>query len=111
MAFGVLSGKFLTGEQHPKARINLFPQFSRYNSEQTREASRLYQEIATNFGMSLTDLSLAFVNQQSFVTSTIIGATNLAQLEENINSIKVTLSDDILQEIEKVQRIIPDPAP
>jgi aryl-alcohol dehydrogenase-like predicted oxidoreductase len=111
MAFGVLSGKFLTGEQHPKARINLFPQFARYNSAQTREASRLYQEIATNFGLSLTDLSLAFVNQQSFVTSTIIGATNLTQLEENINSIKVTLSDEILQEIEKVQSIIPDPAP
>ena len=111
MAFGVLSGKFLTGEQHPNARINLFPQFARYNSVQTREASRLYQEIATNFDLSLTDLSLAFVNQQSFVTSTIIGATNLTQLEENINSIKVTLSDEILQEIEKVQRIIPDPAP
>ncbi|MBP7397499.1 MAG: aldo/keto reductase, partial [Flavobacterium sp.] len=46
MAFGVLSGKFLTGEAHPNARINLFPQFSRYNSEQSAAATRLYNEIA-----------------------------------------------------------------
>jgi len=111
MAFGVLSGKFLTGKEHPNARINLYPQMSRYNSEQTREASKQYQKIATDFGLSLTEMSLAFVNQQPFVTSTIIGATTLSQLEENINSIKVTLSDEILKEIEKVQNAIPDPAP
>ena len=111
LAFGVLSGKFLTGEQHPYARINLFPQFARYNSEQSREASKRYQKIAQDFGLSLTEMSLAFVNQQPFVTSTIIGATSLAQLEENINSISLTLSDEIVQEIEKVQNVIPDPAP
>lgn len=111
LAFGVLSGKFLSGKSQPNARITLFPQFSRYNSAQCAEATRLYQEIADKNGLTLTELSLAFVNQQPFVTSTIIGATNLTQLEENINSIHVTLSEDILKEIEKVQSIIPDPAP
>ena len=111
MAFGVLSGKFLTGESHPNARINLFPQFARYNSENTREATRLYNEIAKDFGLTLTELALAFIEKQPFVTSTIIGATNLQQLEQNINTINVLLSEEIMVEVEKVQNIYPNPAP
>ncbi|MFV5700295.1 aldo/keto reductase [Flavobacterium sp. XS2P12] len=111
MAFGVLSGKFLTGESLPNARINLFPQFSRYNSAQCTEATRLYQEIAKKNGLTLTELSLAFIEQQPFVTSTIIGATTLEQLKENIDTIQVSLSDEILKAIDEVQAVIPDPAP
>ena len=111
MAFGVLSGKFLTGEAHPNARINLFPQFSRYNSEQSAAATRLYNEIAQQNGLTLTQLALAFIEQQPFVTSTIIGATTMEQLKENIDTIKVTLSEELLQAIDAVQAKIPDPAP
>ena len=111
MAFGVLSGKFLTGENHPNARIKLFPQYSRYNSEQCTEATRLYQEIANKNGLTLTELSLAFIERQPFLTSTIIGATTMEQLKENIDSIKVSLSDEILKAIDEVQAVIPDPAP
>ena len=111
MAFGVLSGKFLTGESLPNSRIKLFPQFARYNSAQCAEATRLYQEIAIKNGLTLTELSLAFVTQQAFVTSTIIGATTMEQLKENIATIDVVLSDEILKEINAVQAIIPDPAP
>jgi aryl-alcohol dehydrogenase-like predicted oxidoreductase len=111
MAFGVLSGKFLSGESHPDARIKLFPQFSRYNSAQSAEATRLYQEIAHKHGLTLTELALAFVTQQAFVTSTIIGATTMEQLKENIDTIDIVLSDEILMEINAVQAIIPDPAP
>jgi aryl-alcohol dehydrogenase-like predicted oxidoreductase len=111
MAFGVLSGKFLTGEAHPNARIKLFPQYSRYNSAQCTEATRLYQEIAKKNGLTLTELSLAFIEQQPFVTSTIIGATTLEQLKENIDTIQVSLSDEILKAIDEVQSVIPDPAP
>ena len=111
MAFGVLSGKFLTGESHPNARINLFPQFARYNSENTREATRLYNEIAKDFGLTLTELALAFIEKQPFVNSTIIGATNLQQLEQNINTINVSLSEEIMVEVEKVQNAFPNPAP
>ena len=111
MAFGVLSGKFLTGEPHPNARINLFPQLSRYNSEQSAAATRLYHEIAQQNGLTLTQLSLAFIEQQPFVTSTIIGATTMNQLKENIDTINVTLSEEILQAIDGVQSTIPDPAP
>lgn len=111
MAFGVLSGKFLTGESLPNARINLFPQFSRYNSAQCTEATRLYQELAKKNGLTLTEMSLAFVEQQPFVTSTIIGATTLEQLKEDIDTVHVSLSDEILKAIDEVQAIIPDPAP
>ena len=111
MGFGVLSGKFLSGESHPNSRIKLFPQFARYNSAQSAEATRLYNEVAHKNGLSLTELSLAFVNQQAFVTSTIIGATTMEQLKENIAAIDVVLSDEILKEIDAVQALIPDPAP
>ena len=111
MAFGVLSSKFLTGEAHPNARINLFPQFSRYNSEQSAAATRLYNEIAQQNGLTLTQLALAFIEQQPFVTSTIIGATTTEQLKENIDTINVTLSEELLQAIDGVQAKIPDPAP
>lgn len=111
MAFGVLSGKFLSGESHPNARIELFPQFSRYNSAQSAEATRLYQEVAAKNGLTLTEMSLAFVTQQAFVNSTIIGATTMEQLKENIATIDVVLSDEILNEINAVQAVIPNPAP
>jgi aryl-alcohol dehydrogenase-like predicted oxidoreductase len=111
MAFGVLSGKFLTGKSHPNARLSLFPQYSRYSSAKSTEATKLYQEVAHKHGLSLTQLALAFVEQQPFVASTIIGATTMEQLKENIDTIQVTLSQEIRKEIDAVQAIIPDPAP
>jgi aryl-alcohol dehydrogenase-like predicted oxidoreductase len=111
LAFGVLSGKFLTGESHPNARLSLFPQYSRYSSSQSTEATKLYQQIAQKHGLTLTELALAFVQQQPFVTSSIIGATTMEQLKENIATIDIVLSQEILNEINAIQAIIPDPAP
>jgi hypothetical protein len=78
--------KILT-ESHPKARLTLFRN-TRYNSEQSTQATRLYHEIAIKNGLTLTELSLAFIEQQPFVTSTIIGATTVEQLKENIDTIQ-----------------------
>jgi aryl-alcohol dehydrogenase-like predicted oxidoreductase len=111
MGFGVLSGKYLSGESLPNSRINIFPQYNRYNSPQSVEATKLYQEIAHKNGLTLTEMALAFVTQQAFVTSTIIGATTMEQLKENIATIDIVLSDEILKAIDAVQTIIPDPAP
>lgn len=111
LAFGVLSGKFLTGESHPNARLSLFPQYSRYSSAKSTEATKLYQEVAHKHGLTLTQLALAFVQQQPFMTSSIIGATTMEQLKENIDTIQVTLTEEILKDIDAVQAIIPDPAP
>ena len=61
--------------------------------------------------MSLATLALAFINAQPFVTSTIIGATKMEQLEENIASINVDLDEEILSEINKIHNEIPNPAP
>ena len=70
----------------------------------------MYLEIARNNGISLSHLALAFINHQPFVTSNIIGATNIEQLKENIDSVEITLTPEILRHIEKVHELIPDPA-
>lgn len=110
MAFGVLSGKYVKGTAADNARLKLFPRFSRYSSEQATEATKRYLKIAEDNGMSLAQMSLAFVNQRPFVTSNIIGATSVEQLEENINSININLSDDVLKAIDEVHATIPNPA-
>ena len=111
LAFGVLSGKYIKGTAADNARLNLFPRFARYSSAQSTEATKKYLDLANDIGISLTTLSLAFVNQRPFVTSNIIGATNLEQLEENINSIETKLSEDTLARINEIHAKIPNPAP
>ncbi|MEC3906553.1 aldo/keto reductase [Tamlana sp. 2201CG12-4] len=110
MAFGVLSGKYIKGNASDDSRLKLFPRFARYSSEQSIEATKRYLKIAEDHNMSLAKMSLAFVNQQPFVTSTIIGATNLDQLKENIESVDVTLTDAVLEQINAVHQAIPNPA-
>ncbi len=111
LAFGVLTGKYLYNKQPEKARVTLFPSYRRYSSTQSLNATQKYWEIANKNGLSLTQMALAFVNQQPFVTSNIIGATTLEQLKENIDSIDVVLSPDILEDINKVHTEMPNPAP
>jgi aryl-alcohol dehydrogenase-like predicted oxidoreductase len=110
MAFGVLSGKYIKGIAADNARLKLFPRFARYSSEQCTEATKRYLKIAENNNMTLAEMSLAFVTQQPFVTSNIIGATSLEQLKENIGSIHITLNEDILAQINEVHLSIPNPA-
>lgn len=111
MGFGILSGKYLNGTSAPNSRINLFPQYSRYSSEQSTKATQLYQDIAQKNGLSLAQMALAYVHQKPFVTSTIIGATTMEQLKENIDSINVTLSEQVLAAIDNVHAVISNPAP
>ncbi|WP_299337513.1 aldo/keto reductase [uncultured Psychroserpens sp.] len=111
MAFGVLSGKYIKGTEGDNARLKLFPRFARYSSEQSTEATKRYLKIAEDHGMTLAQMSLAFVTDRPFMTSNIIGATSLKQLEENIDSIDIQLSDEILKAINEVHAVIPNPAP
>lgn len=111
LGMGVLSGKYITGKAAANARLHLFPQYGRYSNEQAQLATQMYYDIAKQNGLTLTQLALAFIEQQPFVTSTIIGATTMDQLKENIDTINVTLSEEILQAIDAVQSKIPDPAP
>lgn len=111
LAFGFLTGKYIDGSADEKSRLNQFKQFTRYNSEATAAATKKYLEIANDFGLTLTQMALAFVGHQSFVTSTIIGATSIEQLQQDIQAHEVVLSAEILREIEKVHQQIADPAP
>ena len=112
LAQGVLSGKYLDGNLPEGARGTLFPRFiARYMGDNSSEAVRRYGVIAKKNGITLTELSLAFINQLPFVTSNIIGATKMSQLKENINSINIDLSEEVLKEIEAVHAAIPNPAP
>ena len=111
MAFGILSGKYIEGTAAPNSRINLFPRFARYSGENATEATRRYLQLAKDNGMSLAQMSLAFVTQQPFVTSNIIGATTMAQLKENIGSIDIELSKELLAKINAIHEAIPNPAP
>lgn len=112
LAQGVLSGKYLDGNLPEGARGTLFPRFiARYMGNGSLEAVKRYEAIAKKNGITLSEMSLAFINQLPFVTSNIIGATKLSQLKENINSIHVELSEETLKEIEAVHKEIPNPAP
>jgi aryl-alcohol dehydrogenase-like predicted oxidoreductase len=111
LAFGVLSGKYLNNNKPSDARVTLYPNYNRYSGNGAMLATEKYNEIAIKNGLSLSQMALAFVNQQEFVTSNIIGATSLPQLAENISSINVALSEEIIGEINAVHQQIPNPAP
>lgn len=110
LAFGFLTGKYLNGFPE-NSRMKLFPNFTRYTNENSHKATRLYKDLAESNGLTLIQMAEAFVNQQSFVTSTIIGATSLPQLKENIDAFDVVLSKEVLSEIDRIQEIHPNPAP
>lgn len=111
LGFGVLSGKYLNNQHPENARLTLFDRFTRYTNPLAIKATEKYCEIAKKHGLSPAQMALAFVNSRPFLTSNIIGATKMDQLEENIASIDVKLSDEILSEIEAVHQEIPNPAP
>ena len=111
LAFGYLTGKFRHGARPANARVTLYSRFSRYSNPESEWATEQYAQLAEQHGLSLTQLALAFIKQQFFVTSTIIGATSLEQLKEKIDAFEVNLSDDIVQGIEAIHRQQPNPAP
>ena len=110
LACGVLTGKYIEGKDQPNSRLNLFKRFIRYSSDQSTLATRKYLALANDLGISLTHMALAFVNQQTFVTSNIIGATDINQLKENIDSINFELDHDAINAINLIHEEIPDPS-
>ena len=111
LAMGMLSGKYLNGARPEGARLTLFSRFSRYSNPQAESATAEYVQLARDHGLSPATLALAFVNQQPFVSSNLIGATNLTQLKENIDSAEVELSQEVLDGIQAIHLRFPNPAP
>ncbi len=112
LGFGVLTGKYLDGARPQGARISRWSDYyHRYSGELAQQATRKYVALAAEHGLSPAQMALAFVNGRFFVTSNIIGATSLQQLEENIASIDVALSEALLQGIEAIHIQHPNPCP
>lgn len=109
LAFGVLSGKYLDGARPDGARLTRFERFIRYSTAQATQATAEYVALARRHGLSPAQLAIAFTLQQKFLTSSIIGATSLEQLQENIAAHDLSLSGDIIEEIEHIHRQSPNP--
>lgn len=111
LAFGVLSGKYLDGARPEGARLTRWERFARYKGDRAEEAAAAYVDIARRHGLDPAQMALAYVTSREFVTSNIIGATRMDQLASNIDSFELTLSAEVLEEIEAVHNDIPNPAP
>jgi len=111
LAFGTLSGKYLNGAQPAGARNTLFSRFTRYSSPQSQAAVAEYVALAKHHGIDPSQMALAFVRQQPFVASTLLGATTLEQLKINIDSQDLVLNEDVLKGLEEIHRRFTIPAP
>ena len=111
LAFGMLSGKYRNDQWPEGARLTLFKQFARYSNPQAIAATEAYCELASERGISPAQLALQFVTTRPFVTSNIIGATTLAQLEENLKSIDVPWDKDLEKALNAIHTRFPFPAP
>lgn len=111
LGFGTLTGKYLNGAKPAGARNTLFSRFTRYSSEQAQQAVAAYVEIARRHSLDPAQMALAFVRQQRFVASTLLGATTLDQLKTNVESLNITLDETVLAELEAVHQRYTYPSP
>jgi aryl-alcohol dehydrogenase-like predicted oxidoreductase len=111
LAFGLLSGKYLA-DPNVGGRLALFQGFAqRYTKVNVQPAVAAYADVARRHGMTLTQMALAFVASRGFVASTIIGATTMAQLREDIAGCSGTLTDEVQEEVEALHLRYYNPAP
>lgn len=111
LAFGVLSGKYLHGQRPAGARLTRFERFDRYSNPQGLAATEAYVRLAREAGLDPAQMALAYVTGRPFVTSNIIGATTLDQLRSNIDSARLTLSDEVVAGIEAIHARASNPCP
>ena len=94
------------------SRLALFAGFGqRYDKTNLNDAVKAYLEIAGKYNLTPAKMALAYVRSRPFVTNTIIGATSLEQLEENLSSLEVELDKEIVAEINAVHAKYPNPTP
>ncbi|MGB5734751.1 MAG: NADP(H)-dependent aldo-keto reductase [Thiohalocapsa sp.] len=111
LAFGMLTGKYRGGARPEGARLTLYARFDRYSNPQALAATDRYIAIANRHGLNPSQMALAWVTSRPFVTSNIIGATTMRQLEVNLASAELTLSDAVIAEIEAAHMEQPNPSP
>jgi len=112
LACGYLSGKYRNNQMPKNSRIERNGDFwTRYEKPNMSMAVDVYYEISKKNNLNMSQMSLKFIEIQPFVTSVIIGATTMEQLKTNIESVNVSLTDEIIKEINEVQTIYPNPCP
>ncbi|MFM2319914.1 MAG: hypothetical protein RLZZ215_2535 [Pseudomonadota bacterium] len=112
LAFGVLSGKYVNGQRPEGTRLTRWGQyFTRYTSANAQKVTEAYVELAQKHGLDSAQMALAYVNSRPFLTANIIGATSMEQLQSNIASAELVLSDEVLKGIEAIHDVHPNPCP
>ncbi len=112
LAAGSLSGKYLNDQQPDNARLTLHKNyFYRYTTERATDAITQYVDIARRHNINPSLMALAFVHQQPFVTSTIVGATTLEQLQQNCDSVDTEIPQQAMKQIQQVHATMPNPCP
>lgn len=111
LAFGHLTGKYIDDPQ-TQGRVTMFLGYAqRYKKPGVFPAAAAYAKLARAHGLTPTQLALSFVYHRWFVSSTIIGATSMAQLKENIEAWQTKLSPEVLAQIEQLHLMMMNPAP
>ena len=111
LGFGVLSGKYLNDARPAGSRLALFDRFTRYTNPEAIAATGAYVRLAAENGLDPAGMALAYVNSRPFLTSNIIGATGMAQLKANIDSIELKLPKDLIRALEAIHVAHPNPCP
>ena len=112
LASGYLSGKYRNGELPKGSRMERDYDFwTRYRKPNTEKAVEEYFKISKKYGLDMSQMSIKFCEEQEFMTSVIIGATTMDQLKTNIESVKVNLDQEVINDINNVQKIFPNPCP
>jgi aryl-alcohol dehydrogenase-like predicted oxidoreductase len=112
LASGYLTGKYRNNQLPKNSRIERDGDFwTRYNKPNTTKAVDAYYEISKKYNLNFAQMSLKFCEIQTFMTSVIIGATTMEQLQTNIESVNINLTDDVINEINEVQKVYPNPCP
>ena len=112
LACGYLSGKYRNNQMPKNSRVALDPNFwTRYNKPNANIAVDAYYEIAKKNNLDLAQMSLKFCEIQPFMTSVIIGATTMEQLKTDIESVNLNLNNEVIKQINEIQKIYPNPCP
>jgi aryl-alcohol dehydrogenase-like predicted oxidoreductase len=106
---GMLSGKYLNGAQPEGARLTIETRKEHRVGPTTDAAIQRYLDLARQHGLDVCQMALAFVNSQPFVSSTLVGATNMTQLKTDIDALNLSLPDEVNSAIEAIRRDIPMP--
>ncbi len=111
LAAGALSGKYRNGQMPKNSRLSLFKGWERMINPLAMKAYDQYYQLAKEYNLTMVQLAQSFVNSRPFVTSNIIGATTMEQLKENIKSVDVELSQEIMEKINLIHNNNPNPSP